>query len=273
MIAHLRHAGGFGWARAAFALVLLVGAAVAGAEEQGPPYSRRNVQGARLSRAPAIDGDISDAVWDEATLCDVFVDQRTNLPTQDQTVFRIAYDDDAIYVAAHCLDPRPGEIVMRETKLDGLVRDDDHFELNLDPFHTHNFGDFFLFAVNPRGARWSEMGGDRAGKEEWKGEWTAAARVVDDGWTLEMAIPWAILTLPKADGPVTIGINAHRGHTRQRVWSWYSNIGDQWRNEYAADWTGIELPGARFEPELLVLPFLAAGPPRATRTTGVEQVA
>jgi hypothetical protein len=235
----------------------VVSVSIAASGEE-PPYSRRVIEGARLSDAPTIDGDISDAVWRDAAPCETFVDQKTGLPVADQTSFWLAYDDIAIYVAAHCLDARPNDIVMRETKLDGLVRDDDHFEVTLDPFHTRSRGDMFHFAVNPRGTRRSDMGGDRAGKEEWKGEWAAAARVVDDGWTLEMAIPWAILTVPKTDEAVTIGFNAHRGHARRRVWSWYSNIGEESRAEYAADWTGVEPPGARFRPELLVLPFLAA---------------
>ena len=243
----------------ALALVCFLTAGAPAIADDDTPYRQRLIEGARLSQAPTIDGDISDAVWSEATAGDTFVDQITGLPVEDQTSFRLAYDDDAIYVAAHCLDSRPDEIVMRETKLDGRVRDDDHFEVNLDPFHTHSFGDFFLFAVNPRGTRYTEVAASRAGKEEWKGEWAAAARIVDDGWTVEMAIPWSILTVPQGEQAVTMGFNAHRGHTRRRIWSWYSNIGQEWRNEFAADWTNVDPPGARFRPELLVLPFLAAG--------------
>jgi hypothetical protein len=247
------------WARIAFALVFLAGAAGAHAADEGPLYSHRVIAGARLSVAPVIDGRVDDPAWSDATLCETFVDPRTGVPVSAQTSFRLGYDDHGIYIAARCLDARPDEIVMRETKLDGRVHDDDYLEISLDPFHTRNRGDVFLFAVNPRGVRWSYMGGDRAGKEEWKGEWEASARVVEDGWTLEMSIPWGILTVPKADEPVTMGFNARRGHARQRIESLFSDLGVESRPEYAADWTGIELPGERFRPELLVLPFVAAG--------------
>ena len=260
MVPHGSSAGGVRvWASVVFALVFVVHPSGVRAEDQGPPYSRRVIEGARLVVAPTVDGDGDDTAWDDATQGETFVDPRTGLPASDQTFFRLGYDDDGIYIAARCLDARPGEIVARETKLDGRVHDDDYVEVILDPFHTHNRGDVFLFAVNPRGTRWSYMGGDRAGKEEWKGEWEAAARVVEDGWTMEAFVPWGILSLPDADEPVTLGINVERGHARQRIRSLFSNLGEESRPEYAADWTGVELPGAGFQPELLVLPFFAAG--------------
>jgi len=237
-------------------LSALLGSASATEEN---PYIRRSLPAKHLSAPPVIDGDISDSVWQEATVGDTFVDAMTNQPVKDQTRFWLGYDNTAIYIAAYCWDSQPDKLVMQETKRDSRLWNDDHFEINLDPFHTHNFNDFFTFTVNPRGTQASRMSGGRSGKTEWQGDWQAAARVVEDGWTLEMAIPWAILSYPNKSEPATLGFNARRGHGRLKLQSWFSNIGPAWFNEDAADWIGVELPAGGFKPELLFLPFLAAG--------------
>jgi hypothetical protein len=244
--------------------------------EEENPYIRRQLPARRLSSPPTIDGDISDPVWTEAAVGDTFVDQKTNRPVADQTRMWVGYDSDAIYVAAYCYDARPDALVMLETKRDAQMWGDDGFTINLDPYHTHNWDDFFAFTVNPRGTQSSRMGGGRSGKTEWKGDWQAAARVVADGWTAEMAVPWAILNFPSKKEPATLGFNAERRHARLDYRSWFSNIGMEWRNEYGADWVGVELPAGSFRPEFLALPFVAAGAAesdqawRSTARAGVD---
>lgn len=220
-------------------------------------YIRRTLSAKRLSTSPTIDGDVSDAVWQEAAVGDAFTDTRTNELVADQTRFWLGYDNAAIYLAAYCWDSQPDQLVMQETKRDGALWSDDNLEFTVDAFHTHNGGDSSRFQVNPRGTQTSRMGGGRSGKTEWKGDWRAAAKVVQDGWTVEMAIPWAILNYPNQQAPATLGFNIRRRHARQQMGSWFSNLTTQWREEYTADWVGVELPAGGFRQELLILPFLA----------------
>ncbi|MBM3215688.1 hypothetical protein FJZ36_12325 [Candidatus Poribacteria bacterium] len=240
------------------ALVLMVVTAHA-ADDDRAPYATRRLPGQQLSTPPTIDGDISDAVWSEAALGDTFIDRNDGKPVQDQTRLWIGYDATNIYVAAHCYDPDPSKLVARETQRDARLWGDDNFQFQIDPFHTHDWNDLSRFLVNPIGTMSSEIGGGRSGKAEWKGDWKAAAKIVEDGWTLEMAIPWAILTYPNSSEPVTIGFNASRNHSRRKFESWFSDIGRNHRNEYSANLEGVVLPASAFTRELLVLPFLAAG--------------
>ncbi|MFQ6040820.1 MAG: DUF5916 domain-containing protein [Candidatus Poribacteria bacterium] len=222
-------------------------------------FIRRVVRAHRLSKPPKIDADLSDSVWQEAAMGETFVDQVTNQPVGAQTRFWLGYDDTAIYFAAYCEYAQPEVLIARATKRDTSLWDDDFVEFQIDAYHTHRFEDFSRFAVNPINTQFSRMGGGRSGKTEWQGDWQAASRVVSDGWVAEMRIPWAILNFPNTDAPTTLGFNVIRGHAQLKIRSWFSNIGQKWLNEWAADWVGVELPTQQFRQELLVLPFTALG--------------
>ncbi len=249
-----------------------VGAADADAtDEDDHPYIQRQLPARKLTEPPIIDGDLSDSVWQEASIGDRFTDQKTMTEVSDKTRFWLGYDENAIYLAAYCYDANPDRILMEQTKRDSGLWSDDHITIEIDAYHTHNWGDFSSFSVNPRGTQDSDMGGGRSGKTEWKGDWQAASKVTADGWVTEMAIPWAILNYPSKEEPTTIGFNVRRSHARDHYDSQYSNIGRTWRNEWAADWVGVQLPASTFEPELLILPFLAAG--AAERDDAVNETA
>ena len=219
----------------------------------------RDIPASRFSTPPVIDGDISDTVWHEASVCAYFTDQRTQDMVPKQTRFWLGYDETAIYMAAHCEDSEPQKLIMKQTKRDADLGSDDHITLEIDPYHTHEWNEFSSFSVSARGAQSSRMGGGRGGKMEWKGDWTAAAKIVENGWNVEMAIPWAILAYPDSSEPATIGVNVWRNHPREGVSSLFSNVGETYRNEWAANWVGVRLPARNFSPELLTLPFFAAG--------------
>jgi hypothetical protein len=236
-----------------------VGTAQADADEDDNPYIQRQLAAKKLSEPPVIDGDLSDSVWQEAATGDRFTDQKTMEEVADQTKFWLGYDENAIYLAVYSYDSDPDAILMAETKRDAGLWRDDHIQFEIDAYHSHNWGDFSSFSVNARGTQNSEMGGGRSGKTEWKGDWQAASKVTKDGWVTEMSIPWAILTYPGKEEPTTLGFNVRRNHARDHYDSQFSNIGRTWRNEWAGDWVGVQLPASIFEPELLILPFLAAG--------------
>ncbi len=222
-------------------------------------YVGREVPARRLSEPPVIDGDLSDPAWEEAAIADTFIDSLTAEPVADQTRVWMGYDSQAIYLAAYCWDPEPDKLVIRETKRDADINDDDHFAFVLDAFHTHDWNDTAIFRVTARGTQSSEIRRGRGGKTEWKGDWRAATRIADDGYTMEMVVPWRILSYPNRDGPTTLGFDVSRKHGRYQRGSGLSDLTQAWLWQNAAHWVGIELPQHGFDQEILILPFLAAG--------------
>ncbi|HZO87932.1 MAG TPA: carbohydrate binding family 9 domain-containing protein [Chthonomonadaceae bacterium] len=208
------------------------------------------------AKPPTIDGDLSDPVWQRAAKAGTFYDPQTDKPAPDQTEAYLLYDKDYIYAAFRCHDSRPNEIAARETVRDAELNNDDNVQLILDPFLTYKWEDYSTFTVNPLGTRNTRLGGGRAGKLEWQGDWDAAARRTPDGWTVEMRIPWAILSYPRSSGPITMGVNFCRRQQCTKINAYWSNLGAQFWTDREGLWQGVTPPTQAWRPRFSALPYL-----------------
>jgi uncharacterized protein DUF5916 len=244
-------------ARWAAVIALILRAALPTHAQEGITV-RRNLPAVRLSQPPVIDGDLSDPCWQEAAKLDRWVDVLYSTPVPDQTIGYLGYDDKYIYVAFHAFDSQPSGIIARETKRGTRFTNyDDFVAFAIDPFHTHQFRDRAFFIINPIGTQFAHLMGDRATKLEWEGKWQAASKIVADGWTGEMAIPWEILSYPSGKAPVTCGINMDRFQQRTKIHSLWCNYGPQELNELEGHWVGIRFPP--YHPQLSLLPYASIG--------------
>ncbi len=238
-------------------LLFLIDLLVQPAGAQEGNLTKRELSAVHLNPPPAIDGDLSDPCWQEAAKADRFTDALYSNLVQDQTVAYLGYDEKYIYVAFYAYDSQPQGIVARETKRGSRPRGEDWVAFSIDCFHTHKFQDRSFFIVNPLGTQFANLAGGRGTKLEWEGAWRAAAKIVKDGWTVEMAIPWSILNYPLTKGPVTCGINFDRFQQRTRIHSWWSNVGPQEFLELDGHWVGVQFPP--FRPQISLLPFAIPG--------------
>ncbi len=222
--------------------------------------TRREVRAVKLSAAPVIDGKLGDPAWKEAAECTGFLDEMWDTPVAEQTIVRVGYDDKCIYVSFHCLDSQPKAIVARETKRGADFFQEDRVRLRLNPFNSKREEDESELHLNPLGTQMSELAGGRANKQEWEGDWKAAAAIVEDGWVAEMAVPWSVFVRPAGTGkPTTIGINFDRYQARTRVKSYWSNLGQQERRELGGQWLDVVMPQAAKADKLSMLGYLFGG--------------
>jgi hypothetical protein len=257
-----------------FALVLACITAAPGFA-QLDSATKRPLAAAKTDKPPTIDGDISDEAWKSAPKADKFYDRSQGSPAPDQTEAWLLYDSKFIYVAFHCHDSQPDKIVGRETVRDqkyqsGMMMmmndSEDNVEVHFDAFLSHNESDFSKFSVNPLGTRSARISGGRAGKAEWKGDWDAAVKRVQDGWTCEMRIPWATINYPNSGKPVNMGVNFWRYQDRTKIQSIWSNIGQQRFQEDEGVWKEVEVPKGLFKPHLSILPYVMPGFDRSRPT-------
>lgn len=230
-------------------------------------YAKRSLPAVKLPNGvtpPQIDGKLDDSAWKQAAKAETFCDPQTSRPIADQTEAYVLYDKQGIYLAFHCHDLKPEQIVARETVRDADLRNDDHVQVEIDPFLTYKWEDYSAFFVNSIGTRRSRLGGGRAGKLEWQGDWQAAAQKVADGWTAEMRIPWGILSYPRADKPLRMGINFRRWQPRTQIMSLWSNLGPQMFNEREGIWHDVEVPAQVWRPRTSFLPYFMP----STRSSG-----
>ena len=141
------------------------------------------------------------------------LDSIAGVPLRQPTVVRILYDDETIYFGFTCFDDDPAAVVRRTLRRDADQRTDDRITVMLDTFDERRTG--YLFQVNPNGARWDALLEDGGNVNiQWDAIWYAAARMRDNGWVVELAIPMKSLNFPE-EGTGVWGLNLARAVARQ----------------------------------------------------------
>ena len=201
------------------------------AEEPAVSPGAYAVQPRRIDTPPVIDGDLSDAVWQQAFLIKDFtqIEPDPGKPATEPTEARIAYDGHALYLGIRCYDSEPARMVAPSLQRDSDLTYDDSIQIILDTFHDRS--NAFFFAVNPSGAQVDGVI-RREGEDislDWDGLWTAATRRDAQGWTAEIAIPFKTLRFPKSE-PQTWGFNMRRFVTRKTEESFWKPLKPAYTN-------------------------------------------
>ena len=187
-------------------LVIATPTALGQTEGRGEEKSLRVV---RTDARPVIDGQFDEEIWGIADVVDDFYEIRPDEfeePSQRTQVF-VLYDQDYLYVAAKLWDEQPDEITAQVLRQGSNIEIDDYFGVILDPFFDRRSG--YLFQVNPNGVRADAIYENvTAIQTNWEGVWEAQASVTEDGWVVEMAIPFKTLSFDPVTG--AWGINFTR---------------------------------------------------------------
>ncbi len=218
---------------------------------------KKDLTAVKTDQPPTIDGVLDDTCWQDAPQATGFIDERTGKLSKSQSVGRLVYTDKAIYLGVYLYDDMPDKIIARQTKDQTRFQGEDWMSFSLDPFHTHQFSDRNFFMANAHGTKYAHLATGRAEKSEWIGLWKAAAQIVEDGWIVEMEIPWQMLDYPDTKEPIQMGINIDRGQQRTGARTWWSNLGVNEFKENDGHWVDV-LPPPR-QRELKFLPYLIGG--------------
>lgn len=147
---------------------------------------------------PTVDGDLSDAVWKQAEVIDLLVQQTPHFgePATEKTEVRVVYDSEAIYVAAYCYEADPSKRVANilTYRDDQIHMKDDVIRVAFDPFHDHRRA--YAFSVNPLSTKADGYVDNRSFNNDWDEVWDVQARLHEDGWSAEFRIPFRILRFP-----------------------------------------------------------------------------
>jgi len=229
----------------ALVLMLLLGTAdPLGAMAVFPlqPDTLLRVAAARTAHPPRIDGRLDDEGWAAATPVSEMVqyEPTRGRPSAYRTEVRVLFDSTRLYVAMRAWDDEP--VTAQLTRRDADLAQDDFFAVILDTYQDRQSG--FLFAVNPLGTQSdSRLANDgRTEEKAWDAEWSAATRVVEDGWSAELAIPFTSLRY-RAGADRTWGVNFGRGRRRSlEVSFWTGPLEHPLRVSQAGALTGLDLP-------------------------------
>ena len=137
---------------------------------------------------PQIDGDLTDAAWSSAAVVNDFATPRSTEAATKAVTARFTFDDTYLYVAYECVEPTPARLRTRHRADHPEVWQDDSVELYVRTGGDHMAVDQLI--VNAAGGRHS-LRHRPGGGVAWPPDWPAAARVAEDRWTVELAVPLA----------------------------------------------------------------------------------
>ncbi|MCA0132658.1 carbohydrate binding family 9 domain-containing protein [Winogradskyella sp. D23] len=171
----------------------------------------------RTKKAPKIDGNLNDEAWQNAEVATDFIQFRPEignpLPKSKRTEVKVTYDDNAIYVAAYLYDD-PNLIMKQLVNRDNFGQTD-FFLVVLNPNNdAQNDTSFFVFSS---GQQADAISNPSIGEDfSWNAVWNSAVKLKDDGWTVEIQIPYRTLRFADQEEP-TWGLQFHRQFRRDRA--------------------------------------------------------
>jgi len=158
-----------------------------------------------------IDGHLDDPSWNAIMFQGDFLQREPDEgePATERTEIGVLYDKQNIYFGIKCYDSHPDRIIAREMRRDSRVDDDDYFELIIDTYHDKRSGYYFI--TNPHGSKREAVLANegRDYNPNWDGVWQCKSRVTEEGWFVEIAIPWKTLRFAEQDSSIW-GFNCAR---------------------------------------------------------------
>ena len=163
----------------------------------------------RLVKVPVIDGKINEDAWDAVAWSSDFVEKTPDEGTAPahQTLFKVMYDANYLYIALRALDSEPELIQQRLSRRDGFAGD--RINVVIDSYHDKRTA--FVFTTTAAGVKGEEIATQNGDNWDasWNPIWYTDANVDDKGWTAEMKIPFSQLRFGNAKEQIW-GFNINR---------------------------------------------------------------
>lgn len=155
-------------------------------------YEPRTATIKRLAAAkPVIDGKGDDAAWDKASPMGTFV-AYVEAPEYDLAAHadaKVTYDDESLYVLFNGREPDMKGAVKGMVPYSFYGNDLDYMSVMLAPEHDRKAWRLFGTAIDGK-RRDAHPDGEKA---NWQPDYQSAVTLGENGWAVEMAVPWKAL--------------------------------------------------------------------------------
>ena len=222
-----------------------------------------------LTTLPTIDGEVlEDEAWVAVSPTSGFTQTRPNegQPASQKTEVFVGYSANTLYIGVMAYDDNPEAILVTDSRRDSSLDDTDSFRVIIDGLLDRQNG--YVFGTNPSGMEFDAQvineggsggfggrGGGAGGFNlNWDTTWEVEARITDQGWSAEFAIPFLALRYGSEDSQ-TWGINFQRNIRRKNEESYWAPLDRNFnlnRVSEAGFIEGIKVPSQRL---LQVTPY------------------
>ena len=169
------------------------------------------IRAVRIPEPLRLDGRLDETYYSTIPAISDFIQQEPDEgePATEKTEAWILFDDRNIYIAARCWDSHPERDIANEMRRDGQnINQNENFSVIFDPFHDRRNG--LMFQTNSLGGLRDMAVTDEGNPSlDWNTVWDARTGKFDQGWTVEIVIPFK--SLRYREGPDNVwGINLRR---------------------------------------------------------------
>lgn len=152
----------------------------------------------KFETRPGIDGFLHEKCWEDAERLGHFTEfqPREGAKPEVGTEVLLGHDDTNLYVGFICYEGDVSRIRATAAKRDAFTENDDWIWIILDTYDTSTRG--LILAVNPRSVQVDWYTDELAGTDDVAVDldWDAVSNILDDRWTVEIAIPFKSLRFP-----------------------------------------------------------------------------
>ncbi|MDG1125291.1 MAG: DUF5916 domain-containing protein [Pseudomonadales bacterium] len=203
-----------------------------------------------------IDGNIDESVWQDIAYFD---NMRVSIPDigtpgKYATKMRMFATEKGMYISADMEQPRD-TLVRRMSRRDDFI-DRDVFGVTLDVSGEAKIGYWFFIALGDSQSDGKVLP-ERRYQRDWDGPWVGKSAITDNGWSIEMFLPWSMMSMPETAGARNIGFAASRiiSHANERYqWPGYGVTSAR----FVSALNKIEVQGVQPRTQMAMIPFIAA---------------
>lgn len=147
-----------------------------------------------------VDGELDDKIWQQAKSFSLNLVNYPwhNKPSPVETTAKIIENGEYIYVSFLAQDPNPEEIRAFLGDRDSRWSDD-IVGIKLDTFNSRRLN--YEFFVNPFGVQHDSIKNEMTGSnnDSWNGIWDSYGKITEQGFQVEIAIPYSILNFENSN--------------------------------------------------------------------------
>lgn len=198
--------------------------------------SSSEVTAVYVNDAPRIDGHLNDVIWRHiqpvTDLVQIWPSE--GAPATERSEIRVAYDRDHLYFAFKFYDGEPHLIRAKNLERGGRNDRDDHAYIGLDTYQDNR--NAYLFEMNALGTQDDATVTDEditIDSFSWDAVFVSETVIDDEGWTMEVSIPFRQLRFPKGD-EVEFGLMLSRMINRKNERVMWPPIGLKYGGSFGA---------------------------------------
>ncbi len=162
---------------------------------------KKSIEAIRINTPPKIDGTLDDEIWQSLPVATDFnmfqPGNEGNITPEYQTKVKLAYDDNAVYIAAYMLDPNPEDILSQLSQRDEVFVQADLFYVALNTFNDGiNETRFYVTSAGTIGDSKSSQN-----RDDFNYNVVFNCKISKDekGWYAEYRIPYNALRFPEIE--------------------------------------------------------------------------